>query len=145
MESKHDQKESTEEALTKMEKENGARAMSKEDAQTEVDALTTQVENDTKYIEQTKKSLAEKKEEWKDRQALRAGEIAAMNKAISILHSDDARDLMKKSFASQGYLLLQASAVSSRGSAAAKALREASRGAAASHRARLSVLAARVA
>merc|ERR1719409_80160 len=107
MESKKEQKEATEEALTKMEKENGARAMSKEDAQTEVDALTTQVENDTKYIEQAKKQLAEKKEEWKDRQALRAGEIAAMNKAIAILHSDDARDLMKKSFASQGYLFLQ--------------------------------------
>merc|ERR1719324_26866 len=81
--------------------------MNKEEAQAEVDALTTQVDNDKKYIKQVEKSLAEKKEEWKDRQALRAAEIAAMNKAISILHSDDARDLMKKSFASQGYLFLQ--------------------------------------
>jgi len=35
---------------------------------------------------------------------LRTGEIAAMNKAISILHSDDARDTFKKSFTSQSFL-----------------------------------------
>jgi len=109
MEAKHAQKEKAEEALSKLDVENGAKAMSKEDAQAEVDALTTQIENDKKYIEQTTKALEEKKEEWKDRKALRAGELSAISKAISILHSDDARDLFKKSFASQGYLFLQTS------------------------------------
>merc|ERR1711957_1066988 len=108
-----------------MDKENGARGMNKEEAQAEVDALTKQVDNDERFIEQVEKSLAEKKEEWKDRQALRAAEIAAMNKAISILHSDDARDLTKKSYASQGYFFLQTSEKSSKGSRAATILRAA--------------------
>jgi peptidoglycan hydrolase CwlO-like protein len=69
--------------------------------------LTSQVEADTKYIKQVKDALAEKKAEWKDRQSLRLKEQEAISKAISILHSDDARDLFKKSLASQGYLFLQ--------------------------------------
>jgi len=36
---------------------------------------------------------------------LRTGEIAAINKAIGILHSDDARDMFKKSLASQSFFL----------------------------------------
>ena len=56
-------------------------------------------------------ALQNKKEEWKVRQALRSGELAAMSKAISILHSDDSRDLFKKSFSSQDktFLFLQES------------------------------------
>jgi peptidoglycan hydrolase CwlO-like protein len=138
MASKKEQKKDAEKALLNMDKENGARGMNKEEAQAEVDSLTKQVENDTKYIAQVKKSLAEKKEEWKDRQALRAAEVAAMNKAISILHSDDARDMMKKSFSSQGYLFLQTTS-NSRGSKAASILRKAAR----DHQARLFGLAAR--
>merc|ERR1719502_1605837 len=92
------------EALTKMESENGAKGMSRQDAKDELDALTKQVADDKKFIADTEASLATKKKEWKERQALRAGEIAAINKAIYILHNDDARDLMKRSFASQGFL-----------------------------------------
>merc|ERR1712087_478811 len=51
--------------------------------------------------------LETKKDEWKARKELMVGEIAAINKAIAILHSDDARDLFKKSFKSQGYSFLQ--------------------------------------
>merc|ERR1711957_744935 len=61
------------------------------------------------------------------------------NKAISILHSDDARDLMKKSYASQGYFFLQTSDKSSKGSRAASILRAAAR----DHSVRLMALAAR--
>jgi len=93
------------ESLTKMEVENGAKGMSRQDAQDEVDALKKQVKDDTEFIAQTEASLAEKKESWKVRQELRAGEIAAISKAIYILHNDDARDLFKKSFASQGFFL----------------------------------------
>merc|ERR1719409_1189512 len=107
MTEKRAQKEAAEEALRKMVVENGARSMSKSEAQDEVDSLKQQVENDKKYIEQVVKSLEEKKEEWKERQRLRTGEIAAINKAISILHSDDARDLFKQSYKSQGYSFLQ--------------------------------------
>jgi len=96
-----------EEALEKMEKENGARGMSKAETKEEIDMLTSQVEADTKYIKQVQDALAEKKKEWKERQALRLKEQEAISKAISILHSDDARDLFKKSFASQSFLFLQ--------------------------------------
>jgi len=102
--SKRDQLEEAQGALSKQDSEKGAKAMSKEDAQTELDALKLQVKNDKKFIEQTAKSLEDKKGEWKDRQELRTGEIAAINKAIGILHSDDARDTFKKSYKSQSFL-----------------------------------------
>jgi len=102
--SKNEQLAEAQDALSKMDGEKGAKAMSKEDAQTEVDSLKLQVKNDKQFIEQTAQALEDKKSEWKFRQELRTGEIAAINKAISILHSDDARDTFKKSFASQSFL-----------------------------------------
>lgn len=102
---KREQLESAQEALSKGDTEKGAAGMSKENAQSEVDALKTQVTNDEKFISQTATALEGKKAEWKDRQALRTGEIAAINKAIGILHSDDARDMFKKSLASQSFFL----------------------------------------
>jgi len=123
MEAKGAEKSQTEEALSSMEAENGARGMNKEEAQSEVNALKEQVSNDEKYIEQTKASLAEKKEEWKDRQKLRAQEQAAFAQAISILHSDDARDNFKKSFKSQGYFMLEELNGNSRSDRAAAMIR----------------------
>ena len=41
------------------------------------------------------------------RKSTRAEEIAAINKAIAVLRSDDARDILEKSFESQDYLFLQ--------------------------------------
>jgi hypothetical protein len=105
MDAKGQQLDAARESLTKMEVENGAKGMSRQDAQDEVDALKKQVKDDTEFIAQTEAALAAKKESWKVRQELRAGEIAAINKAIYILHNDDARDLFKKSFASQGFFL----------------------------------------
>merc|ERR1719199_2318071 len=83
--------------------------MAKDEAKTEVEDLTKQVEADEGYIKDTEKALATKKEEWKERKKLRTLEIASINKAIAILNSDEARDTMKSSFKSQGYLLLQKS------------------------------------
>jgi chromosome segregation ATPase len=126
MEAKNELKTKAEEALNSMESETGAAGMNKDQAQDEVDSLKEQVSNDTKYIAQTKKSLEEQKAAWKDRQTLRAGEQAAIAKAISILYSDDARDNMKKSFASQGYMLMQVeqhSASADKAMAAAAAIR----------------------
>merc|ERR1719215_1470236 len=88
-------------ALNKMESEGGAQGMSRQESQDEVDALKAQVTNDEKFIKQTEAALAAKKASWKVRSDLRAGEIAAISKAISILHNDDARDLFKSSFGSQ--------------------------------------------
>mmetsp|Transcript_3267 Transcript_3267/g.5748 ORF Transcript_3267/g.5748 Transcript_3267/m.5748 type:complete len:746 (-) Transcript_3267:69-2306(-) len=89
--------------------EKGAKAEARSEASTEKDALTTQISTDKEFISQTQASLATKTAEWKARQELRSAELAAISKAISFLHSDDARNLMKKSFKSQGYLLLQES------------------------------------
>merc|ERR1712113_1307764 len=104
---KEKQKSEAEEALAKMEDETGSRQLSKEEAKTELKSLQNQVKEDEGFIKQTKKSLAEKKKEWKVRKELRTAEIAAFSKAIEILNNDDARDLRKRSFESQGYMLLQ--------------------------------------
>jgi hypothetical protein len=109
MQSKTQEKTKTQEALDKMEEENGARGMNKEEAQAEVDALNQQVRDDSKYIDETRLSLSEKKTEWVDRKQLRTEEIAAISKAIAILSNDDARDLFTRSLKSQGYSFLQAS------------------------------------
>merc|ERR1719201_1268839 len=77
------------------------------DAKKEGEALTTQVENDDKYIAQAEDAHAVKMTEWKERKRLRTEEIASISKAISILASDDAKDTMSSSFKSQGNFFLQ--------------------------------------
>jgi hypothetical protein len=106
---KTEQLNTAKDALNKQDGENGAKAMSKEDSETERDALVTQINNDKGFIEATANDLATKKAEWKDRQELRAGEIEAINKAIAILHSDDARDMFKSSFKSQSFMQVSSS------------------------------------
>jgi len=113
-EAKTEQLNTAEDALNKQDGENGAKAMSKEDSETERDALVTQINNDKGFIDATANDLATKKAEWKDRQELRAGEIEAINKAIAILHSDDARDLFKSSFKSQSFMQLKSTSGSQR-------------------------------
>jgi len=131
MKGKQGQLDAAQEALNKMESENGAKGMSRQDSVDERDALKKQVADDTKFIAQTEKSLEEKKAAWKVRSELRAGEIAAINKAIYILHNDDARDLFKKSFASQApgefLQVAQTSHLALRAEKAAVALRSAAR------------------
>merc|ERR1719446_774196 len=105
-EAKTEELTTAQDALNKGDGENGAKASSKEDSETERDALVTQINNDKGFIEATANDLATKKAEWKDRQELRAGEIEAINKAIAILHSDDARDMFKSSFKSQSFMQL---------------------------------------
>merc|ERR1719440_2271737 len=103
--SKNDQLSAAQDALNGGEGEGAARALSMQDSQDEVDALTTQVENDEKYIGQAEESYAVKMTEWKERKRLRTEEIASISKAISILSSDEARDTMSSSFKSQGNLI----------------------------------------
>merc|ERR1719272_1741122 len=125
MESKKAELEGSQKALTELVGESGARGMAKEDAQQEVDDLKAQIEADEGFIKDTEESHQLKLEEWKERKKLRTLEVASINKAISILHSDDARDTMKSSFESQGYLLLQKSAVSKLRQQASLAVRRA--------------------
>mmetsp|Transcript_51353 Transcript_51353/g.111977 ORF Transcript_51353/g.111977 Transcript_51353/m.111977 type:complete len:497 (+) Transcript_51353:1-1491(+) len=130
--------EAAQDALESQAGENGAKALSKEEAQAEVDALTAQVANDEKYIKQVSDQLAEKKEEWKDRLSLREAEIAAFSKAIEILYNDDARDLAAKSFKSQAKSFLQEASSTAKGTSVARLLKEAARQ---THSARLAGLA----
>jgi predicted nucleic acid-binding Zn-ribbon protein len=107
MESKNSQLAASQDALSAGEGEAGARSLSMEESQAEVDALTEQVTNDEKYIAQAKASYAAKVDEWKERKTLRTEEVASIQKAIEILSSDDAKDTMSSSFKSQGGFFLQ--------------------------------------
>jgi len=107
MGNKNGQKSAAEEALSKMELEGAARGLTKTEAQQEIQALDTQIADDKRFITQTEAELETKKEEWTDRKTIRMNELEAISKAIAILQSDDARDLFKKSFSSQGYSLVQ--------------------------------------
>jgi len=107
MDTKKEQLQAAEDALGSSSVEGGARGVSKEQAQEEVDDLKTQIKNDEGYIKTAEEDISAKKDEWKIRKELMVGEGAAINKAISILHSDDARDLFKRSHKSQGYSFLQ--------------------------------------
>jgi len=107
MDAKKEQLSKAQDALEKMELEGAARGLSLSEAEAEIKNLKEQVENDEKYIKQVEGELEAKKKEWKERQEMRSKEQEAISKAIAILYSDDSRDLFTKSFASQGYMLLQ--------------------------------------
>merc|ERR1719324_998795 len=122
-------------ALDDMAAEAGAQGLTLEQCEAEIEALQKQVELDTKWIAQTQGQLNDMKAEYKDRKALRAGELEAIGKAIATLHSDDARDTFRQSYESQGYLqkskrgvlLLQTSQTSMARKGAGEALRSAAR------------------
>merc|ERR1719201_2721708 len=102
---KNSQLQAAQDALTSGDAEGGARSLSVEESQEEVDSLTAQVTADEGYIQQAEDSYAVKMTEWKERKRLRTEEIASIEKAIAILTSDEARDTMSSSFKSQGNLL----------------------------------------
>jgi len=120
--SKQGQLDAAQKALNKMESENGAKGGSRQDSVDERDDLKQQVKDDSKFIKQTEKALAAKKASWKVRSELRSGELAAISKAIYILHNDGARDLFKKSFSSQ-FLQVQQTSHMAKSESAAVALR----------------------
>lgn len=107
MDAKNEEKSQAEAALLELKEENGARGMNLNDAESEKDDLERQVENDTKFINQVQESYDAKLGEWKERKRLRSEEVAGISEAMSILRSDESRDLFNKSFESQGYLFLQ--------------------------------------
>merc|ERR1719161_1637654 len=107
LELKESQLSAAESAFTAESKESGARDLNKQEAKAEVTRLSDQNSRDKDFIKQAKASYKTKTEEYKERKRLRSGEIAAITEATAVLSSDDARDLSKKSFDSQGYLLLQ--------------------------------------
>jgi hypothetical protein len=137
--SKNAEKAAAEEALAELKEENGARGLSLEEAQAEVDALTEQVSNDEKFITQVQEMFDAKKGEFTERKRLRMEEIKSISEAMSILRSDDSKDLFKKSFESQGYSFLQRANVKARRGLAARST--VMRAAVASHSTRMGALA----
>jgi len=107
LESKESQLRSAQEALSAGSEESGARALNKGEAEDEVNKLTDMVANDEKFIKQAEASFKTKSEEWKERKRLRTAEVASITEAMAVLRSDDAKDITKKSFKSQGGAFLQ--------------------------------------
>merc|ERR1719149_97791 len=88
-------------------------------------ALGVQITADEKIIASTQAKLVSTRTEYEGRNTIRDAEAAAINKAISVLTSDDARDLMQKSLSSQGFFFLQTAQAAQRSSSAAEAIRRA--------------------
>merc|ERR1719482_1018436 len=107
MSSKNDQLTTAKDALLAKAGENGARGASLAESNAEKTELETQNSNDEKFISQTKASCETKASEWSERKRLRTEEQASIQQAIATLTSDDARDLFKRSFDSQGATFLQ--------------------------------------
>jgi hypothetical protein len=101
MSSKNEQLSATKQALLDKSKEKGARAESLATSNEEKEDREGQNERDEVFLADTKEACDKKAEDWDLRKKMRAEEIAAIGKAISILRSDDARDTFKKSFESQ--------------------------------------------
>lgn len=85
-------------AMKDMTLEGGARGVSKQEAQNEIDALEAQVKADTKFITEAGDAFKIKEKEWEARKELRSKEVLAMSQAIAVLASDDAKDQFTKSF-----------------------------------------------
>jgi len=107
MEAKKSQLSTAKQALLDKNGEKGARGEALATSREEKTDLEDQNSRDEGYLADTKSTCEQRAEEWQVRKKLRAGEVAAIGEAISILRSDDARDTFKKSFDSQGLFFMQ--------------------------------------
>jgi hypothetical protein len=107
MTAKKDQLSTAKQALLDKTGEKGARAEALATSEEELKDLQGQNDRDRGYVADTEATCKERAEQWSERKRLRAEEIAAINEAIGILRSDDARDTFKKSFDSQGFFFTQ--------------------------------------
>merc|ERR1719311_1618896 len=107
MEAKKEQLSTAKQALLDKSGEKGARGEALATSKEEKKDLEGQNERDEGYLADTKSTCETRAKEWDERKKLRAEEIAAIQEAIGILHSDDARDTFKKSFDSQGLFFTQ--------------------------------------
>jgi len=106
-EAKTDEKTAAQKALLDLSRENGTKATRKADAEGERDDLTDQVKDDTKLMGEMDTAFEAKEKNYKERLAARGDEMVGISKAIEILYSDDARDMMTSSYESQGYFFTQ--------------------------------------
>merc|ERR1719235_2261285 len=107
MTAKKEQLFTAKQALLDKSGEKGARGEALATSKEEKKDLEGQNERDAGYLADTESTCETRAKEWDERKKLRAEEIAAIQEAIGILHSDDARDTFKKSFDSQGLFFTQ--------------------------------------
>merc|ERR1719181_1333304 len=107
LESKQEALSTAESALRQQAGENGARGESRAECMEEKKDLEDQNTRDEGYIADTKASCATKADEWDERKRIRADEISSIQQAITVLRSDDARDVFKSSLESQGFLQIK--------------------------------------
>merc|ERR1719482_1481917 len=98
MGAKNGQLDTAKNALLDKSEETGARATALSDSKEEKTDKEEQNTRDEGFVSETKSACSTKADEWAARTKLRNEEIIAISEAIQIIHSDDARDLMKKSF-----------------------------------------------
>eukprot|EP00933_Yihiella_yeosuensis_P069280 TRINITY_DN7564_c0_g1_i2.p1 TRINITY_DN7564_c0_g1~~TRINITY_DN7564_c0_g1_i2.p1 ORF type:complete len:268 (-),score=88.35 TRINITY_DN7564_c0_g1_i2:871-1674(-) len=94
---KEAEQKAVEDLKAKLEKEHAANMKAKAESEAEVEKLEAQVEGDGKVMDETKKQLEEKEVIFQERLKFRNEDQEAIGKAIEILHSDDARELLAKS------------------------------------------------
>lgn len=87
--------------------ESGAKAKKTAEIQEEIDSIEKKVADNKDWLQTAGEEYTKSREIFDARVANRTAEIAAIGKAIGILHSDDARDMFKDSFESQGQFFLQ--------------------------------------
>jgi len=78
---------------------------------------------DKKFLMELKVKCAMTDKEWEERQKLRQSELVAVAKAISILSSDDARDMFSKTFNPESFVQVRRKTNSDRRAQAVNALR----------------------
>merc|ERR1719331_1848578 len=98
MTAKNGQLDTAKDALLDKSEETGARGVALSDSKEEKEDKEGQNSRDEGFVAETKSACETKADEWAARKKLRNEEIIAISEAIQIIHSDDARDLMKKSF-----------------------------------------------
>jgi hypothetical protein len=98
MSAKNGQLDTAKNALLDKSAETGARETALTDSKDEKEDKEAQNDRDEGFVSSTKAACETKADEWAARKKLRNEEIIAISEAIGIIHSDDARDLFKKSF-----------------------------------------------
>merc|ERR1719331_1730399 len=98
MGAKNGQLDTAKNALLDKSEETGAHATALSDSKEEKTDKEEQNTRDEGFVSATKTACDTKADEWAARKKLRNEEIIAISEAIQIIHSDDARDLFKKSF-----------------------------------------------
>merc|ERR1719482_1935825 len=98
MGAKNGQLDTAKNALLDKSEETGARETALFDSKEEKTDKEEQNTRDEGFVQETHTACDTKADEWAARKKLRNEEIIAISEAIQIIHSDDARDLFKKSF-----------------------------------------------